>query len=146
MIKTALPLLFAAVLAASTSSVTASEEKDLINLMAKFQYFMHKTALSLDAKNLELVDFYAHEIKENLEATEDYGNYDGFSIGQMVKQTLTPEFEKFEEYVDANDLNAANQQFNKVTEACNSCHRSTKKGFIRMERLTINPYLQSFTP
>lgn len=145
MIKTALPFLFAALLA--TSTVMASEkEEGLISLMANFQYFMHKTALSLDAKNLELVKFYAHEIEENLEAAEGYGSYDDFSIGPMVKQTLTPEFEKFEEHVDAKDLYAASQQFNKVIEACNSCHESTKKGYIRMERVTTNPYLQSFTP
>lgn len=145
MIKKPLPLLFAALLA--TSSVTASEKEiGLISLMSNFQYFMHKTALSLDARNLELVKFYAHEIEENLEAAEDYGNYDDFSIGQMVRQTLTPEFEKLEAHIDAKDLNAANQQFNKVVEACNSCHRSTKKGYIRIERVTTNPYLQSFNP
>jgi len=145
MIKKFLPLLFATLLA--TSNATASEkEEGLISLMANFQYFMHKTALSLDARNLDLVKFYAHEIEENLEAAEDYGNYDDFSIGPMVRQTLTPEFEKFEAHVDAKDLNAASQQFNKLVEACNSCHRSTKKGYIQIERVTTNPYLQSFTP
>jgi len=144
MIKKA-PFVFAAMLV--TANVTAvAEEGSLITLMSKFQYFMHKTALSLEGGNPEQVKFYAHEIEENLEKAEAYGNYKEFHIGSMVKQILTPEFEKFEEYIDRNDLSGADQQFNRMIEACNNCHQSVQKGFIRIERVKTNPYLQSFTP
>lgn len=138
-------LIFTAALAVSNATAGGKEE-GLVSLMGNLQYFMHKTALSLDARNIELVKFYAHEIEENLEAVESWGNYDDFSIGPMAKEILTPEFEKFEAHVDAKDLNAADRQFNMVIDACNSCHKSTEKGYIRMERVTTNPYPQSFTP
>ena len=143
MVKKTLPLLFTALL--STASVNASEgEGNLITLMGNFQYFMHKTALSLDANNLELVKFYAHEIEETLEEAEDYGNYDGFHIGSMVGQTLEPEFEKFEAMVDKKDLAKADVQFNRMVQACNTCHQNTDKKFIQIRRISTNPYMQSF--
>jgi hypothetical protein len=140
-----LPLIVAGMLA---SSVVGASEKEgsLISLMGNFQYFMHKTSLSLDSGNLELVKFYAHEIEENLEKAEEYGDYQKYHIGSMVKHTLTPEFETFEAHLDKGDLNAANRQFDVMIEACNSCHQSTQKGLIRIERVKTNPFMQSFAP
>ena len=140
-----LPLIVAGMLA---SSVVGASEKEgsLISLMGNFQYFMHKTSLSLDSGNLELVKFYAHEIEENLEKAEEYGDYQKYHIGSMVKHTLTPEFETFEAQLDKGDLNAANRQFDVMIEACNSCHQSTQKALIRIERVKTNPFMQSFAP
>jgi hypothetical protein len=138
-------LIIAGIFAAS--NVAAGEkETSLIGLMGDFQYFMHKTSLSLDSANLELTKFYAHEIEENLEKAEDYGKYEHFNIGNMVRQILTPEFEKFEGYLDDGDLNGANRQFDTMVRACNSCHKSTDKALIRIERVRTNPYMQSFAP
>jgi hypothetical protein len=143
--KKYLPLCLAALLA--TSSVQAGDkEVSLISLMGHFQYFMHKTALSLDARNMDLVKFYAHEIEENLEIAEEYGKYKDFHIGTMVKQTLTPEFEKFEEFVDNKDLDKANAQFDKMVDSCNRCHQSSQNGFLVIKRVNSNPYMQSFKP
>lgn len=141
--KRHLPLLIAALL--TSASLSASEEEgNLITLMGNFQYFMHKTALSLDANNPELVKFYAHEIEETLEEAEHYGDYDGFNIGAMIKQTITPEFESFEARIDNNDLDGADHQFNKIIESCNSCHQSTQKSYLKIERTSGNPFMQSF--
>ncbi len=144
MIKKA-PLFIAAILMTSTSTATA-EEGSLVTLMGKFQYFMHKTSLSLDGGNLDLVKFYTHEIEETLEEAEDYGKYKEFHIGTMVKQTLAPEFEKFEDWVDKKDLNKANMQFDKMVDSCNQCHQSSQNGFIQIKRVNTNPYMQSFKP
>jgi hypothetical protein len=139
---------FASILALflASSNVAASEEEGLIALMGSFQYFMHKTALSLDARNLELLKFYTHEVEENLEEAEKFGDFDGFDIGAMVKKILAPEFEKFEKHVDAKELDMADKQYDKILEACNSCHSSVDRGYIHIRRSSQNPYMQSFAP
>lgn len=128
----------------ASSNVTASEEEGLIRLMSNFQYLMHKTALSLDAKNLELLKFYTHEVEENLEEAEKFGNFKDFDIGAMVKKILAPEFEKFEKHVDDKDLDMADKQYDKLVEACNSCHTSVDMAFIHIRRSSQNPFMQSF--
>jgi hypothetical protein len=144
MLKKSLPLLFATLLSSASTNASEGEEDNLITLMGNFQYFMHKTALSLDANNLELVKFYAHEIEETLEEAEDYGSYDGFHIGSMVAQTLAPEFEKFEAFVDKKDLVSADIHFNRMIQSCNTCHQNTEKKFIKIKRIKANLYMQSF--
>ena len=130
----------------ASPNASASEEEGLIELMGRFQYFMHKTALSLDAKNLELLKFYTHEVEENLEEAEKLGDFNGFDIGAMTKKILAPEFEKFEKHVDAKELDMADRQYDKMLEACNSCHASVDRGFLHIRRSSQNPYMQSFAP
>ena len=130
--------LFATPLAAN------AEESSLITVMGNLQYFMHKTALSLDARNQELVDFYAHEIEENIEQVEEIERFKQHNIKKMIKSTLVPAFERFEKSVKKNDLDKADAQFADMIEACNSCHTQVQKPFIRIERIKTNPYMQSF--
>lgn len=127
-------------------AISRADEPHLIQHMKDLQYFMHKTALALDARNLELVKFYAHEIEETIEEVEEVKEYDDFKIGKMTKNTLVPEFEKFEGLVDSTDMKKADTQFNKMIESCNQCHASVNKGFIKIQRMTLNPYMQSFKP
>jgi hypothetical protein len=142
--KKQLVALLALVLAFPNAS--ASEEEGLIELMGMFQYLMHKTALSLDANNLELVKFYTHEVEENLEEAQKFGDFNDFDVGAMVKKILAPEFEKFEKHVEAKELDMADKQYEKMLEACNSCHVSVDRGFIHIRRSSQNPFMQSFAP
>ena len=48
-----------------TSEIAEEEEGgDPVQLMTNMQYFLHKAGLSLRAGNMELADFYAHELEE----------------------------------------------------------------------------------
>jgi hypothetical protein len=132
-------LLFAVPLSAS-----ADEEGGLITVMQNFQYFMHKTALSLDARNQELVDFYAHEIEENIEAVEEIEKFKQHNIEKMIRTTLVPAFERFEKSVKKNDLDKADEQFADMVTACNQCHTQVQRPYLKIERVDTNPYMQSF--
>lgn len=125
-------------------AISTADEPPLIQHMKDLQYFMHKTALALDARNLELVKFYAHEIEETIEEVEEVEKFKDYNVEKMIKATLEPEFEKFEDLVDDKKLDRADSQFNKMIEACNQCHGSVKYAFIKIKRVTVNPYMQSF--
>lgn len=126
----------------------AGEESDveLIEVMVSLQYFTHKLALSLDAKNGELVDFYIHELEESIEAMEAVPVYGGFPIADLAKSMIAPQVEALETAAKQGDLQLANQRFAKVLQSCNSCHEITDHGFIKIERSDNNPFFQNFSP
>jgi hypothetical protein len=121
-----------------------AEEEGLITVMQNFQYFMHKTALSLDARNQDLVDFYAHEIEENIEKVEEIEKFKQHNIEKMIRATLVPAFERFEKSVKKNDLDKADEQFADLVAGCNNCHTQVQRPFIKIRRIDTNPYMQSF--
>ena len=139
-----LPLLLSITLATAASSAWASE--GLIDYMRTLQYFTHKTGLAIDNKNSKLTSFYAHEIEETLEEVEKIKTYDGHSIGAMAKKTLEPAFEKLEDAIEKNQWSATSDNFDKLLNACNQCHKDTDHGYIKIVRQTNNPYMQSFAP
>lgn len=133
---------------ASTSSVNvarADGDVELAMLMADLQYFTHKTALSIDAKNQSLAGFYLHEMEEVLEEIEDVEEYDDYPIGALTKSMLMPVFEQLEDLVKAGDMVKASAKFDAVVGACNQCHQSSGHGFIVIERRMDNPYMQRFS-
>ena len=140
----------AAFAAASLGAVAMASEDgknhDLIGNMGSMQYFSHKLDLSLRARNRELVDFYAHEIEETIEATTEIEAYHGKPVGELTEAMLAPAFERFEQAVDdqAGDWKAIDSQFDALVDACNACHQATEYGFINIERTDVNPYMQSF--
>lgn len=140
MIKT---LIAALALSFGVSSAHASDV-DLVGTMGALQYFAHKTHLSLNAKNQQLANFYAHEIEEQLEALEDIKQYHGQPIGKLSKAMLEPSFEAFEASLKAGDWSAAQQKFKLMINTCNACHQATQHGFIKIELSDKNSYLQSF--
>ncbi|MFO7764750.1 MAG: hypothetical protein R6V61_13580 [Wenzhouxiangellaceae bacterium] len=125
-----------------------SEDHDLIGLMGQMQYFSHKLDLSIRHENLELVDFYAHEIEETLEATTGIEAYHGKPVGELTESMLTPAFERFEQAVDDEDgdWDAIDGRFGELVDACNACHQATEYGYLNIQRTDANPYMQSFEP
>lgn len=139
--------LLAALLAnGAAASGGEGEDHDLIRNMGALQYFSHKLDLSIRHENRELVDFYAHEIEETIEATTEIEAYHDKPIGKLTETMLAPAFERFEQAVDdqAGEWKAIDSQFDALVNACNACHQATEYGFINIERTDANPYMQSF--
>ncbi|MBS3743950.1 MAG: hypothetical protein KGY48_06335 [Wenzhouxiangellaceae bacterium] len=125
-----------------------SEDHNLIGLMGQMQYFSHKLDLSIRAQNRELVDFYAHEIEETIEATTQIDEYDGMPVGKLAEGMLGSSFERFEQAVE--DENGSweiiDRRFGELVNACNACHQATEHGYLNIQRTDANPYMQSFEP
>lgn len=123
-----------------------SEDHNLIGLMGQMQYFSHKLDMSIRHENLELVDFYAHEIEETIEATTGIQAYHGKPVGELTEAMLTPAFKRFEQAVDDEDggWDAIDERFGELVDACNACHQATEYGYLDIQRTDVNPYMQSF--
>ena len=70
--------------------------------------------------------------------------YDGYRIGSLAQQILEPAFAKLEKSVEAKQLGQAD--YDAMLNACNTCHKATDHGFIKIEKRLDNPYMQSFAP
>ncbi len=135
---------------AAQSSVTIIEEytPGLAAQMKDMQYWTHKLALSIEAENTELADFYHHELEEAVEdLTGSIDTYDGFPIAQLTTAMLLPALENLENELDSGDWSAVRESFSSVIASCNSCHQATAHGYIRItEAYGNNPFNQSFAP
>jgi len=135
-------------IAAAGSSLAADEahEADIITTMGHMQLFLHKITLAVNAGNLELADFYAHELEETIETAESIEAYHDIAVGELTESMLTPTFEAFEQALDGSDVADVDSRVDNVITACNACHEATGYGMIRIERNETNPYMQSFEP
>lgn len=140
--------LLAALICTSATASGDDEDHNLIGLMGQMQYFSHKLDLAIRHQNRDLVDFYAHEIEETLEATTMIEHYHGKSVGRLTESMMTPAFERFEQTTEAQNVSwdEIEQSFGELIDSCNMCHQATGHGFIKVQRTDVNPYMQSFEP
>lgn len=126
----------------------AGEEVDLIDNMRALQYHAHKAALAIDHRNLPLAGFYAHELEEALEQTTGIEAYHEQPVGRLARAMVLPAFERFEAALGATkpDWERISDDFDRMIDACNSCHHVTGYGFLRIQRTRVNPFMQSFDP
>jgi hypothetical protein len=139
--------LVAALLAAAP---VRADDGDLLALMGVLQTLSHKLQLSLDADNVPLAAFYAHELEETAEAVEAMESYDDHPVGALTSGMLTPRIEAvnrvLREERASDRLPQAHHAFDAMIEQCNACHAITGHGVIVIERNPANPYAQSFAP
>jgi cytochrome c553 len=139
-------LFLAAGLAAGAHTTFAADEPDMIGTMGELQLFLHKLSLSVAAGNIELADFYAHELEESIEAAESIEAYHDIPVGRLTGSILTPSFERLEAAIDGGDADAIRSRMRGVIASCNGCHDATGYGFIRIAPSDANPYMQDFEP
>lgn len=124
----------------------AQEAPDLIAVMADMQRFSHKIQLSLEAGNLPLADFYAHELEGAVAQASEVESYGDYPVGRLSASTLKPVAIKLGAALDSADVERASAALDDVVAACNSCHVLTEHAFIQVQRNSTNPYMQSFAP
>ncbi len=139
-------LLLTFALGLGASHALADDEPDLIDTMGQLQLFLHKLSLSVNAGNVELADFYAHELEEAIEAAESIEAYHDIPVGRLTSSILTPTFELLEDALDSGDPDAIGPRLRGVISSCNGCHDATGYGFIRIAPNDANPYMQTFEP
>lgn len=122
----------------------ADGDVELVENMSSLQYFAHKTALAIDAKNADVAGFYAHELEEFIEDTAKVESYDGHPVGKLVESMLVPSFESFEKALKSGDWKNTSKRFDEMLSTCNACHDKTEHGYITIERSSDNPFMQSF--
>jgi hypothetical protein len=128
----------------AASQAHAGDEVELVRYMGTMQYMVHKAGLAIQGQDQALAGFYVHEIEEVIERLEEVESFDGHAIGSLVRSVLVPPFEALEEAVKSADWKDADTRFDQLLNSCNTCHETTEHGYIRIQRSTDNPFMQSF--
>ncbi len=150
------PLTFAfiagATLATATSGAKAEPAKPyepgLVEFMLTVQSHHAKLWLAGNARNWELAEYQADELKELIEdiATR-VPVYKDVPVGKMIEAASLAPLGEIEKAIKARDGKAFATAFDKLTTACNACHEAANRGFIVIQRPAASPFPnQSFAP
>jgi hypothetical protein len=98
--------------------------------------------------NWDLAAYEIDEIAEGLEdAEKQFPSRDGLPIADMIKANIDPAIEELKKAVGAGSRTQFAVAFDKLTNACNTCHAGAGKPFIRIRRPTSSPLSnQNFAP
>jgi hypothetical protein len=116
--------------------------------MARIQADHAKLWLSAEARNWELADYELTELKEVFSDVQDLvPRYQNIPVGDMIDAIITGTIGDLEKTIAARDFAKFSAGFDKLTEACNSCHQAANRAFIRIRRpLQSNFSNQDFAP
>jgi hypothetical protein len=106
-----------------------------------------KLWLAGNAGNWELADYEIDELKEGLEDVAKYvPTYKDMPVGKLIETTMKP-IAEVEQAIKARDRSKFTSAFDKLSQACNSCHQATNRAFIVIQRPANSAFPnQSFTP
>ncbi|MGO4871618.1 MAG: hypothetical protein ACLPGW_13575 [Roseiarcus sp.] len=147
-----LALLLAPLVAAPAHSQTAAEAKpyvpDLGDLMSATQLRHFKLWFAGRSQNWELARYEIEEIRKSFEvAANYYPKLGDIDTASMFKTDGYATLDALDAAVEARSNAKFGAEFDKLTQACNACHRATHFGFIQIQVPTASPFSdQSFIP
>ncbi|MEJ2374437.1 MAG: hypothetical protein P8Y71_03130 [Pseudolabrys sp.] len=100
------------------------------------------------ARNWPLAGYALSEIKEVMSDVQDLvPTFKDLPLADMLDSVITGEIAGLEKAIDHHDGKAFDAGFDKLTAACNACHRATGNGFIVIRR-PVRPAFpnQDFAP
>jgi cytochrome c553 len=123
-------------------------EPALIEYMLRVQNHHAKVWLAGNARNWELAEFQAEELEELLEdIAKRIPVYKEIPVGKMIESIAMTPMHDVQAAIKARDSKAFASAYDKLTASCNSCHESSNRGFIVVQRPTSSPFPnQSFAP
>jgi hypothetical protein len=147
-----LALLLAPLIAAPALSQPAAEAKpyvpDLGDFMGATQLRHFKLWFAGRSQNWELARYEIEQIRKSFEAAAiAYPKLGDVDNAGMTKIDGYAPLEAVKSAVDARSSAKFGAEFDKLTQACNACHRATHFGFITVQVPTASPFSnQSFLP
>ena len=107
-----------------------------------------KLWLAGNAGNWELADYEIDELKEGLEDAAKYVPvYKNTPVAPMIESIIMKPINEVEAAIKARDRTKFTASFDRLTEACNSCHAASNRAFIVVQRPTgVQFPNQSFAP
>lgn len=139
-------------LTTATAQQVAAPSKPYVPGLGEFMLQTQARHLKLwlagNAGNWELADYEIDELKEGLEDAAKYVPvYKNTPVGPMIESTIKKPIDDVEAAIKARDRNKFTASFDKLTEACNSCHAASNRAFIVVQRPSgVQFPNQSFAP
>lgn len=91
-------------------------------------------------RNWHLANYELDEIKEGLQdVSKFYPVFKGTPISYMLDSMMAKPLTEISIAIEANDIARFKSSFDKLTDACNSCHRLANFDFIVIQRPTALP-------
>jgi len=141
-------------LAISTGTTCAQERAaqsyvpGLGEIMSLQQMRHAKLWLAGSRGNWDLAAYELDELREGFEdASSQHPTNDGVPIAAMIKSLTPGPLDAVGKAVEAKNPAAFAKAFDSLTDACNTCHRGAKHGFIRIKRPGSSAFgNQDFSP
>ena len=116
--------------------------------MGRIQVDHAKLWLAGEARNWELAEYQLTELKEVFSDVQDLiPRYQNVPVGDMIDAIITGTIIDLEKATAAREFGKFSADFDKLTEACNSCHQAANRGFIIVKRPALSDFSnQDFTP
>jgi len=87
------------------------------------------------AKNWPLADYQLGEIKEVMGDIQDFvPTFKNLPLADMIDSVITGQIAELEKAIAAKDAGKFAAGYDKLTQACNSCHQATGNGFVVIQR------------
>lgn len=120
----------------------------LADIMLMLQIRHAKLSLAGEARNWPLADFQAEELKEAFEDAEKYyPTFKDVPVKKMIETIANPAIAEVEKAIATKDHAGFVRAFRGLTAACNSCHESSNRPFLIIQRPATSPFPnQSFAP
>jgi hypothetical protein len=96
--------------------------------------------------NWDLANYEVGQIRKSFDAAARfYPMFGSVPLGKLISEVSEPALTEMERSIRAKDGHSFLQAFEKLTQACNSCHREAGFGFIAIKIPTSSPFSnQSF--
>lgn len=129
----------------------APPQEELAEYMGQLQTYTHKLSLSAGAKNAPLAQLYLHESLALLQTIQEkFPEYERIPVALLIDRIALAGYEPLKaelgKPVAELDLAALDKGMEAIIHTCNACHIASQVPFIRIERNSFNPFLQSFQP
>lgn len=133
---------------AQQAAGSAAYAPDLGDLMSTTQLRHFKLWFAGNIKNWPLADYELTAIRKSFEAAAAmYPKLDSVSQKRLIEEVSYPALDEIAKAIKAKNATAFSKSFEKLTGACNDCHKETRVPFIVIRTPTSSPFSnQSFAP
>lgn len=116
---------------------------EIADVMLKLQIHQNKLWFAGAAGNWDLARFYLDEIEEDIRPMLGAGLMEGSSnVSEIMETTLPPLLDALRTAAADRDSSAFSSRYLDLTQACNSCHRSSGHGYIAIQPPT-EPFMDN---
>ena len=116
--------------------------------MGRIQVDHDKLWLAGEARNWDLAGYQLGELKEVFADVQDLlPRYQNVPVGDMIDAIMTGTITDLEGSIATRDFSKFSASFDKLTEACNSCHQAANRPYIAIRRPAQSNFSnQDFSP
>jgi hypothetical protein len=116
--------------------------------MGRIQVDHAKLWLAGEARNWDLAGYQLGELKEVFADVQDLlPRYQNVPVGEMIDALMIGTITDLEGSIATRDFSKFSASFDKLTEACNSCHQAANRPYIAIRRPAQSNFSnQDFSP